>query len=291
MIKPNLTRTIVFLTGFLFLMAGCASLDKARTLHSQGKNSDALKMAAKYLEDGDPEVRLEAVELVGQIGGDEAGRVLMPLLDEDDEEYVESKNAAIRTIGKLKYAKASKKLVAMSITTKGDTFEEIAKAIDRIGPPAIDLLVKRYNKAGSASEKQAYKKAMKEVGPQVATAIAASMKGKSFFENRDNYDLLIELQNPKVAQWLLEKIEDEEVADLVVEALIRLRNKAVLPIMEHLESFAGREGFVNLKERLIYALGKLKAKKAEPLLKEMLKDSNERVVQAAEKALTAIFGI
>ncbi len=290
MMKPTFRKAVILLTGILFLLAGCASLEKARSLHNQGKNSEALEMAAKYLDDGDPEVRLEAVELVGQIGGENAGRYLMPLLDEDDEEYIESKNEAIRTLGRLKYAKASRKLVAMSITTEGDTFDAVAEAIDGIGSPAIDLLVKKYYKATKPSEKNAYKRAMLAVGPQVATAIAKSMKGKSYFENRANFDLLIEFKNPLVAQWLLDEIENEEVADLVVEALVKLGNKAILPVTNRLRSLQGRDGFVDLKERLIKALGDLKAKKAVPLLEKMTEDGSERVSNAAEFSLKKIRG-
>lgn len=285
--KTKIIRCVLFISGFLFLMAGCASLEKARTLHSQGKDSEALKMAAGYLKDGDPAVRLEAVNLIGEIGGEEAGRLLMPVMDDKDTEV---KNTAIRHIGKLKYSKAASKLVEMSIKTEGDTFEEVATAIRSIGEPAIELLVKRYNNAGSASEKNAYKKAMFEVGPSVAAGIAKSLKGKSFFENKANFELLVEFKNPMVSEWLLDEIENEEVANLVVEALVKLGNNAILPVTNRLQSMAGRDGFVETKERLIKALGDLKAKQAVPLLEQMTKDKNERVSNAAEFSLRKIRG-
>jgi HEAT repeat protein len=285
--KTNILKIVLFVSGFLFLLAGCASLEKARTLHNQGKDSEALKMAASYLKDGDPAVRLEAVNLVGEIGGDEAGRLLMPVMDDEEAEV---KNAAIRNIGKLKYVKAASKLVEMSIKTEGETFEEVATAIRTIGDPAIELLVKRYNSAVGASEKNAYKKAMFEVGPSVAAGIARSLKGKSFFENRANFDLLIEFKNPMVSEWLLDEIENEEVADLVVEALEKLGNNAILPVTNRLRAMVSREGFIETKERLIKALGNLKAKQAVTLLEQMAKDKNERVSNAAEFSLKKIRG-
>ena len=51
--KTNMLKIVLFISGFVFLLAGCASLEKARSLHDQGKDREALKMAAKYLEDGD----------------------------------------------------------------------------------------------------------------------------------------------------------------------------------------------------------------------------------------------
>ena len=268
-------------------LSGCSSLEKARSLHNQGKDSEALKMAAQYLESSDPVVRLDAVNLIGSIGGDEAGRLLLPMLDDKDETV---QNASIRNIGEIKYDKASRKLVEMSIQTKGETFEEVATAIRKIGSPAIEYLVKKYNQTGDPSQKKAYKKAMLEVGPSVANAVAKSMAGKSFFENRSNFELLIDFQNPMVAEWMLDEIENEEVADLVVEGLVKLGKKAVRPIVNKLRSLANREGYVDLKERLIKALGDLKAKQAVSLLEELSKSDSERVANAAEFSLKKIRG-
>jgi HEAT repeat protein len=51
-----------------------------------------------------------------------------------------------------------------------------------------------------------------------------------------------------------------------------------------------REGFIETKERLIKALGNLKAKQAVTLLEQMAKDKNERVSNAAEFSLKKIRG-
>lgn len=285
--KTKLLRVVLMISGFLFLLAGCASMEKARSLYNDGKNNQALEMAAGFLDDGDPAVRLEAVNLIGEIGGDKAGRLLMPMMEDEDPEV---RNAAIRHIGDMKYERAAKKLVELSTSTEDETFEEVCTAMRKIGEPALDLLVKRYNSAGSSSERIAYKRAMFEVGPSIAQSIAKSLKGKSFFENRANFDLLIEFKNPMVGEWLLDEIENEEVADMVVEALVKLGKNAVRPVLNRLRSVADRDGFVDLKERLIRTLGELKAKQAVPLLEEMSKDKSERVSNAAEFSLRKIRG-
>ncbi len=285
--KTNLFRFVILISGFLFLLTGCASLDKARSLYNEGKDREAIKMAATFLKDGDPAVRLKAVELIGEIGSNEAGKVLMPVLDDEDAQV---QIAAIKILGKMKYAKASNKLVQMSISTDDEVFEAVAGAIRNIGDPALELLVKRYNKAGSKKEKNAYKLAMFEVGPSVAAAIAKSLKGKSYFENKDNFDLLIEFKNPMVGEWLLDELENEEVADMVVEALIKLGKNAVRPTLNRLKATARRDGYVDLKERLIKTLGELKAKSAVSLLESLSNDKNERVSNAAEFSLRKIRG-
>ncbi|MBU2510114.1 HEAT repeat domain-containing protein [bacterium] len=285
--KLNLLRFIFFIAGSIFVLASCSSLEEARSLHNQGKDGEALKMAAKYLKDGDPAVRIEAANLVGSIGGDEAGKLLMPVMDDEDAEV---QVAAIDNIGKIKYEPASKKLVAMSISTDGDVFEAVGGAIRNIGAPAIELLVKRYNSTSDTAEKNAYKKAMFEVGPSVAASIAKSLAGKSFFENRGNFELLIAFKNPMVAQWMLDEIENEAVADMVVEALVKLGKQAVVPIVNKLQGLKGREGFAELKSRLIRALGEIKDRSVVPLLEEFSKDDIESVSNAAELSLRKVRG-
>ncbi len=285
--KSTISRLMVLLVGFVFLFTGCSSLDKARSLHNDGKDREALKMAAKYLEDSDEKVRLEAVNLVGEIGGDEAGRLLMPVLNDED---IEVKNAAIRNIGKIGYAPASKKLVDLSLTADGETLEEIAEAIRNIGAPAIDLLVKRFTKTTDPHKKKAYKRVMFEVGPSVATAISKTLAGKSYFENQATFELLVSFKNPMVATWMLKEIQNEEVADMVVEGLVKLGKNAVIPVMEMLTPLVGKPGDPSTKERLIRTLGDLKDPRAVPLLEKMSKDDNERISNAAEFSLRKIRG-
>lgn len=282
-----LHKLLVFFIMSLFLLAGCSSLEKARSLHNDGKDKEALKMAAEYLEEDDPLVRLEAVKLIGDIGGDEAGRLLMPMMEDED---IDVKNAAIRNIGEIEYEPASEKLVEMSVSTKGDTFEEVADAIRKIGTPAISVLVKRYNRTADPSRKDDYKRAMLQVGPSVAAEITKTLAGKSYFENRGNFELLVAFKNPMVAKWMLEDIDNEEVADMIVEGLVNLGNKAVNPIMNELRPLLEKDERITVKERLIRALGDIKDRRAIPLLEEFTKDDSERVRNAAEFALKKIRG-
>lgn len=285
--KLSLNGLAVLIIGLFLTLSGCSSLNDARTLHNQGKDDEALKMAAKYLDDGNGQgVRLDAIKLVGDIGGDEAGKLLMPLLDDEDETV---KNASIKAIGIIKYVPASKKLVEMSLTAQDETFEEIAAAIRNIGTPAIEELVKKYGKA-QGTQKNIYKKLMFEVGPSVAEEVAKTLAGKSFFGNQANFELLIAFQNPLVASWMLKEIENEEIADMIVEGLIKLGTKSVIPVMEKLQTYAGKSGDAVVKERLVRTLGELKDQRTIPLLEQMTRDDNESVSNASEFALRKIRG-
>ncbi len=285
--KLNFSGLLILIIGLFLTLSGCSSLNDARTLHNQGKDDEALKMAAKYLDDGnDQSVRLDAIKLVGDIGGNKAGKLLMPLLDDEDETV---KNASIKTIGNIKYIPASKKLVAMSLNAQDETFEEVAAAIRKIGTHAIEKLVKRYGKA-HGSYNNSCKKMMFEVGPSVAEAVAKTLAGKSYFGNQANFELLIAFQNPLVASWMLKDIENEEIADMIVEGLIKLGKKSVIPIMRKLKTYAGKPGNSVVKERLVRALGELKDQRTIPMLEKMTRDDNESVANASEFALRKIRG-
>jgi len=283
----NQIRLLYLIVAIVFLVTGCASLDKARSLHQKGQDEAALDMAEDLLEEDDLDVRLGAVKLIGEIGGDRAGQILMPLLKD---EMPEVKVAAIKNLGRIRYDKASATLIDMALESGGEEYEALAGAIRNIGEPAIDLLVKRYNRSEAGATQEKYRKFMMEVGPAVASGITKTLAGKSFFENRKNFELLIAFKSPEVASWMIKEIDNEEVADMVVEGLVKLGSKAFNPVMEKLDEFVGRKGNVLVKERLITVLGNLKNRKAIPKLEELTKDDSDRVRDAADLALKKIRG-
>ena len=59
---------MIWLILIIFVITGCASIEKAESLHRQGDKEAALEMAISLLEDDSPKVRLRAVKLVGKIG-------------------------------------------------------------------------------------------------------------------------------------------------------------------------------------------------------------------------------
>ena len=271
----------------VFLISGCSSLDKARSLYQEGQDEAALDMAEELLEEDEPDVRVGAVKLIGEIGGDRAGQILMPLLKD---KMFEVKLVAIKNLGKMKYEKAAATMIDMGLASSGDEHEALAGAVRDIGEPAIDLLVKRYNRTEEGALQEKYRVFMMTVGPAVASGITKTLAGKSFFENRKNFELLVAFKSPEVAGWMLKEIENEEVADMVVEGLVKLGPQAFNPVMQKLNSFAGQTGDVLVKERLITVLGNLKNRKAVSLLVELTRDDNERVRDAADLALKKVRG-
>ena len=287
--KPSyLNWIMVALLVAIVITGGCSSLEKAKSLHRNGNAARALEMAQDLLDDDEDLVtRLGAIDLLEEIGGNRAGYILMPILDD---ETVAVKNAAITAVGRIGYIPASEKMLRIGMVSRGETFDVAAGAIRDIGSPAIDLLVKRYSASDNSGEQQRYKKLMLAVGPSVASGIAKNLAGKSYFENRTNFELLISFKSPEVASWLLKEIGNDEVADNVMEGLVKLGNRAVVPVTAHLAGLQASEGEPEVQTRLITVLGKLKAKQAIDLLEELTQNSNDRVRNAADLALRRIRG-
>lgn len=273
----------------IFTVAGCANLDKARSLHQAGKDAEALAMAQKFLSDEGEETgtRIAAANLIGKIGGQEAGEILMPVLDTA---VIPVKNAVIRNIGRIKYSPASKKLIAMALDAKAETFEELGQAIRKIGTPATDLLAKMYASPGNSGNRDKLKALILEVGPSMTASIVKNLAGKSYFENRANFELLIAFRSSNVAVWLLNDIDNEEVSDMVTDGLIKLGNLAANGVIAELEKRKKRSGDDSVKERLIKVLGGIKTQKAVPVLEELTKADSDRVRDAADFALKQIRG-
>ena len=278
----------LYILGFILIVSGCASLDKAQSLHQEGKETEALAMAQEFLdEDEDTDIRIEAANLIGRIGGNRAGEILMPVLDDA---VIPVKNAAIRNIGLLKYSQASEKLISMAMDSKRETIEVLAKAIRNIGTQATDLLAKKYASAGNSGNQDKYKELILEVGPSMTENITKNLAGKSYFENRANFEILIAFRSPQVAFWLLNDIDNEEIAGMITEGLIKLGSLAENDVIAELEKRKGRSADVSVKERLIKVLGNIKSQKGVPILEELTKDDSDRVRNAADFALKQIRG-
>lgn len=286
--KSGIIRVLVLMLGVTMLIGGCSSVDKARKLHRSGDSAKALEMAAALLDDDeDLNTRLGAISLLEEIGGNRAGEILLPVLDDDDPQVIQ---AAARSIGKIGYGPASGKLISIGMTARGKLFETAAAAIRDMGSPAIDLLVKQYSATSNPSEQQGYKTLMLAVGPSVASGIAKNLAGKSYFENRTNFELLITFQSPQVAEWLLKEIGNNEVAEAVMEGLVKVGSRAVDPVMEALASTPADGENAEIRVRMITVLGQLKARKAVRLLEDLSRDNQNKVREAADLALRRIRG-
>lgn len=284
--QRKLFRMVCLLVGIAFLLAGCgSSIEKARSLNREGKRAEAVAMAKDLLTSDDPKVQVKAADLLGDIGGRQAGEVLIEALDDPPP----VQEAAIRNLGKMRHEPASKKLVSMVLDVRGETFEELAKAIRLIGVEATDILVKKFSNA-SGNAKSQYKKMVLAVGPTVADSVAKNLAGKSYFENKGNFDILIAFKNPRVAGLLLEHIGNIEVAPMVVEGLTKLGSMSVSPTIGALEKLEGRPGDTVLKERLIEVLGNLQDQRAVPLLEKLTLDDDDRIRNKATTALRKIRG-
>jgi len=160
-------KWISLLAVLLFVASSCSTLQDAESLLQQGKKDEALKIAIGFLNDGDVEVQLDAIKIVSEIGGKKAGKALMEIWDDSEEEV---RVAAIVGTGKTGYKRASNRLIALIPEVKGDTFDAVGKAIGLIDDPATDILMKRLTQAESESDRKLYMKMVKTVGSPMAEA-------------------------------------------------------------------------------------------------------------------------
>jgi len=111
-----------------------------------------------------------------------------------------------------------------------------------------------------------------------------------FFENRENFDILVRVKNPRVARLMLPFLEDEEVASQVVEAIGRLGSGAVNATIEALDQMKEKESNIPVMENIIKILGELKDPRAVESLESLSQHSSERIRDAVDRALFQIRG-
>lgn len=280
--KAQISVTLLFL---FLLLQNCSSLSKVEELHNSGQDDKALEMLEPYISDSDPSVRLEAIQLAGKIGGKKAGAMIQTRLKDSSRKV---QMAAIKNIGKLKYEPASDDLVSLSPHVRGEMLEETATAIRKIGQPAITRLLKKFRY--STSDRKHYKRMIIQVGPLVTDPMIQNLKGKSYFENRDTFEILVALKSSRVAVLMLPAIEDMEVADHVINGLIQLGRVAVDPTISYLKDAIKKKKSAVIRERLVKVLGELRDSRAVSILEELSNDENDRVRNEVDRALNVIRG-
>ena len=276
---------IGWLLLIMLLFAGCASIEKAEALHRQGEKQAALEMAISQLEDDSSKVRLRAVKLIGKIGGPEAGPALHQRLGEPDDRV---RREVVRNLASLQYEPAMEDLADLVTESIADMVRALADAFKAYGKPGLDLIVSRYD-SSQGSNRANYKDLLIAVGPEIADSISKLLKGRSFFDNRDTFDILRSVKNPRVATLMLPYLADEEIADQVMEAMRHLGRNAVEATITALQK-QKKTGELLVTERLIRILGLLKAKSGIEMLESYSQHDSERIRNAVEHSLFQIRG-
>ena len=269
-----------FLLGLVLLLiaSGCSSIDKAESLYQEGDKQAALEMAISLMVEDEPAVRLRAVKLIGKIGEKSAGSTLLKHLNDSDSKV---QREIIVTLGQLKYEPALDALLDLAVTADEAQIRALASSFRSFGKEGIDRLVTRYDSPTETSNRGAFKALLIQIGPDVAPSIIGILKGRSFFENRENFDILVRVKNPRVARLMLPFLEDEEVASQVVEAIGRLGSGAVNATIEALDQMKEKESNIPVMENIIKILGELKDPRAVESLESLSQHSSERIRDAA----------
>ncbi len=278
-------HTISWALLIMLVLTGCASIEKAESLHRQGEKQEALDMAIPLLEDDSSKVRLRAVKLIGKIGGSKASSALHQRLGEPDDRV---RREIVRNLGSLQYEPAMEDLADLVPDSSADMLRALAEAFRAYGKPGLDLIVSRYD-TSQGSNRAGYKNLLIAVGPDIADSIIKLLKGRSFFENRDTFDILSRVKNPRVATLMLPFLADEEVAEQVIEALRHLGSNAIEATIMALQK-QKKSGELLVTERLIRLLGLLKAKQGIEMLESFSQHESERIRDAVEHSLFKIRG-
>ena len=245
---------LIFSLILVFFTSGCSSIDKAESLYREGDKQAALEMAISLMDKDEPAVRLRAVKLIGKIGEKSAGSTLLKHLNDSDSKV---QREIIVTLGQLKYEPALDGLLDLAVTADEAQIRALASSFRSFGKEGIDRLVTRFDSPTETSNRGAFKALLIQIGPDVAPSIIGILKGRSFFENRENFDILVRVKNPRVARLMLPFLEDEEVASQVVEAIGRLGSGAVNATIEALDQMKGKESNIPVMENIIKILGEL----------------------------------
>ena len=278
---------LIFSLILVFFTSGCSSIDKAESLYREGDKQAALEMAISLMDKDEPAVRLRAVKLIGKIGEKSAGTTQLKHLNDSDSKVLRE---IIVTLGQLKYEPALDGLLDLAVTADEAQIRALASSFRSFGKEGIDRLVTRFDSPTETSNRGAFKALLIQIGPDVAPSIIGILTGRSFFENRENFDILVRVKNPRVARLMLPFLEDEEVASQVVEAIGRLGSGAVNATIEALDQMKGKESNIPVMENIIKILGELKDPRAVESLESLSQHSSERIRDAVDRALFQIRG-
>ena len=280
-------KNILYCFIIVFTFYGCSSIDQAESLYRQGENEKALEMALNFLNKDDSKIRLRAVRLVGKVGGENAGSALRQRIMDPDSKV---QKEVIKNLGKLKYEPAMEDLVDLVPESDEGLIRAIGGAFANYGEPGIDMLVERYEDPSEKSNRRAFKQTLILVGPNVAPSIIKNLRGKSFFENRDSFDILQKVKNPKTARMMLPYLKNEEVAEQVIEATVKLGSSAVNAAIDALNAMDSKNEDIRVREGLIKILGELKDPRAVETLESLSQHPSERIRDAVDQALFRIRG-
>ena len=280
-------KNILYCFIIVFTFYGCSSIDQAESLYRQGENEKALEMALNFLDNDDSKIRLRAVRLVGKVGGENAGSALRQRIMDPNSKV---QKEVIKNLGKLKYEPAMEDLVDLVPDSDEGLIRVIGGAFANYGESGIDMLVERYEDPNEKASRRAFKQTLILVGPSVAPSITKNLRGKSFFENRDSFDILQRVKNPKTARLMLPYLKDEEVAEQVIEATVKLGSSAVNATIDALAAMDSKNEDIRVREGLIKILGELKDPRAVETLESLSQHPSERIRDAVDQALFRIRG-
>ena len=285
-INKNIIFVIVI--GLFLGISGCTkSIDDAESLYRSGQEEAALEAAEGLMNHEEPKVRQRAVRLIGKIGNEKAGQLLVRAL-RDSNSSVQTE--AVRGLGANQYEPGIRPILDILPSADPDVVQAAGPALASYGSDALKLLVDLYSMPSQKSNRGVYRQVLMNVGASASEALIATLKGKSFFENRDTFALLEQMRNPRVATLMLPYLENEEVQEQVSVAIGRLGSMAINPTLDSIRKYMKSPDDVRVLEFHIKILGTLKDPRSVETLESLSQHPSERIRDSVDRALFQIRG-
>ncbi|MCR5725260.1 MAG: HEAT repeat domain-containing protein, partial [Treponema sp.] len=202
------------------------------------KTKEAVNPVLTLIEGENPEYFNNALDTIGEIGGDREAAYLADFLDREDL-TVAQRQSLVRVLGKIKATKTYSKLVELARDSDENSFVRMyaAEAIGAMEKSdAVDVLVELYE----------------ETDPNLRTYV---IKGLSHFFTEEAQKVMIQATRDayyKVRLEAINAIKEQELQDAVPYLIYRAKNdpervvkEAVYPVLAFLNKKEGNEYLVS----------------------------------------------
>ena len=159
-----INKNIIFVIAIgLFLgISGCTkSIDDAESLYRSGQEDAALEAAEGLMDHEESKVRQRAVRLIGKIGNEKAGQLLVRAL-RDSNSSVQTE--AVRGLGANQYEPGIRPILDILPSADPDVVQAAGPALASYGSDALKLLVDLYSMPSQKSNRGVYRQVLMNVG-------------------------------------------------------------------------------------------------------------------------------
>ena len=171
----NQNILLVICISLILGLIGCTkNIDDAEALYRSGQEEAALDAAEGLMDHEEYRVRQRAVRLIGKIGNERAGQLLIRAL-RDMNSSVQTE--AVRGLGANQYEPGIRPILDILPDADPDVIQAAGPALANYGKKALDALVQLYSMPSQKSNRGVYRQVLMNVGAAASEALIATLKG------------------------------------------------------------------------------------------------------------------